>query len=35
MQLYRTPFSRAYWRDALTDSKKVKILVFSALMVAV
>ena len=35
MQLYRTPFSPAYWRDALTDSKKVKILVFSALMVAV
>ena len=35
MQLYHTPFSPAYWRDALTDSKKVKTLVFSALMVAV
>ena len=35
MQLYRAPFSPAYWRDALADLKKVKILVFSALMVAV
>ena len=35
MQLYRAPFSPAYWRDALADFKKVKILVFSALMVAV
>lgn len=35
MQLYRTPFSPAYWRDALADFKKIKILVFSALMVAV
>ena len=34
MQLYKTPFSRAYWRDALADSKKVRTLVFSALMVA-
>lgn len=32
--LYKTPFSRAYWRDALTDSKKLRILIFSALMVA-
>ena len=32
--LYKTPFSRAYWRDALTDSKKLRTLVFSALMVA-
>jgi ECF transporter S component (folate family) len=34
MQLYRTPFSRAYWRDALADAKKPRTLVFSALMVA-
>lgn len=32
--LYKTPFSHAYWRDALTDSKKLRILIFSALMVA-
>lgn len=32
--LYKTPFSRAYWRDALTDFKKPRTLVFSALMVA-
>lgn len=32
--LYKTPFSRAYWRDALTDSKKLRVLIFSALMVA-
>lgn len=34
MQLYRTPFSRAYWADALADFRKVRSLVFSALMVA-
>ena len=22
MQLYKTPFSRAYWRDALADFKR-------------
>ena len=33
--LYRTPFSRAYWRDAVADSRKPGTLVFSALMVAV
>ena len=32
--LYKTPFSRAYWRDALADSKKLRTLIFSALMVA-
>ena len=32
--LYKTPFSRAYWKDALADSKKLRTLVFSALMVA-
>ena len=34
MKLYRTPFSRAYWRDAVSDSKKLRTLVFSALMIA-
>lgn len=34
MQLYRTPFSRAYWADALADFRKLKNLVFCALMVA-
>ncbi len=32
--LYKTPFSRAYWRDALADARKPRTLVFSALMVA-
>ena len=32
--LYKTPFSRAYWQDALADFKKPRTLVFSALMVA-
>ena len=32
--LYKTPFSRAYWRDAVADSKKLRTLIFSALMVA-
>lgn len=34
MQLYKTPFSRAYWKDALTDFKKPRNLAFAALMVA-
>lgn len=34
MKLYHTPFSRAYWRDAVSDSKKLRTLVFSALMIA-
>ena len=34
MQLYRTPFSRTYWADALADFKKTRNLVFCALMVA-
>lgn len=33
--LYKTPFSAAYWRDALAEVKDVKILVFTALMIAV
>ena len=32
--LYKTPFSRAYWRDAADDFKKPRTLAFSALMVA-
>lgn len=32
--LYKTPFSRAYWRDAAADAKKPRTLAFSALMVA-
>ncbi|MDE7171866.1 MAG: folate family ECF transporter S component [Oscillospiraceae bacterium] len=32
--LYKTPFSRAYWRDAAKDAKALRTLVFSALMVA-
>ena len=34
MQLYRTPFSRAYWSDAVEDFKETRNLVFCALMVA-
>ena len=32
--LYKTPFSRAYWKDAADDFGKPRTLVFSALMVA-
>lgn len=32
--LYKTPFSRDYWKDAVEDFKKPRTLVFSALMVA-
>lgn len=34
MEIFKTPFSRAYWRCALADFKKTHTLVFSALMVA-
>ena len=34
MEIFKTPFSRAYWRCAVRDSKKLRTLVFSALMVA-
>ena len=34
MNLYHTPFSRAYWRDAVKDSKKLRTMIFSALMIA-
>ncbi len=32
--LFKTPFSRAYWKCAAADAKKPRTLVFSALMVA-
>jgi len=32
--LFKTPFSRAYWKCAVADAKKLDTLVFSALMVA-
>ena len=34
MEIFKTPFSRAYWRCAAADAKKLRTLVFSALMVA-
>ena len=32
--LYKTPFSRAYWQDACAELKDTKMLVFAAFMVA-
>ena len=32
--LYKTPFSRAYWRDACAELKDTKMLVFAAFMIA-
>ncbi len=32
--LYKHPFSRAYWRDAVKDFKKLPVLAFSAVMIA-
>ena len=32
--IYKTPFSRAYWADALSELKDTKMLVVTALMVA-
>lgn len=32
--LYKTPFSRAYWHDAAAELKDVKMLVITALMIA-
>lgn len=32
--LYKTPFSRAYWRDAAAEMKDTKMLVFAAFMIA-
>ena len=34
MEIFKTPFSRAYWSCALRDFKKTRNLVFAALMVA-
>ena len=34
MEMFKTPFSRAYWQCAARDAKKLRTLVFSALMVA-
>lgn len=34
LALYRTPFSTAYWRDALADFHTLRNLVFAALMTA-
>lgn len=34
MEMFKTPFSRAYWRYAVHDAKQLRTLVFSALMVA-
>ena len=34
LTLYRTPFSAAYWRDALADFHTLRNLVFAALMTA-
>lgn len=35
MSLYRTPFSRSYWADALASSRNLRTLVFAAEMIAV
>ena len=32
--LYRTPFSKAYWRDAAAELTRTRVLVFAALMIA-
>lgn len=34
MQLFKTPFSAAYWKTAATELKNYRALVFSALMIA-
>lgn len=35
LNLYRTPFTPAYWREAGAAMSSLKLLVFAALMVAV
>ncbi len=35
MELFRTPFSRAYWRTATAELKNTRMLVLAALLVAV
>ena len=32
--LYKTPFSKAYWRDAAAELRDTRMLVFAALMIA-
>ena len=32
--LYKSPFSKAYWRDAAAELKDTKMLVVTALMIA-
>ena len=32
--LYKTPFSRAYWKDAVSDFHSLRSLIFAALMIA-
>lgn len=34
LTVFRTPFSPAYWRCAVADSKDLRILVFAAMMIA-
>lgn len=34
MQLFKTPFSAAYWKTAAAELKNYRVLVFSALMIA-
>ncbi|MDD6160306.1 MAG: folate family ECF transporter S component [Oscillospiraceae bacterium] len=34
MKLYSSPLAKGYWHDAVSDFKKLRVLVFSALMVA-
>lgn len=35
MNTYKTPFSRAYWRDACAELKSTRMLVLAALLIAV
>jgi len=35
VKLYKTPFSADYWKEAVSDARKVRTLVISALMIAV
>ena len=32
--LYAHPFSKAYWKQAASEFKKTKVLIFAALMIA-
>ena len=34
MSLYKTPFSRAYWRDAVKSFRSLRGMVFAAMMIA-